>query len=400
MCANGTLHTYAVKMKDKKGNVGTESTQLGATTAAADTTVPSPNPPTFSSVPKGISTTAISMTATKASDDDETVLYKFTRVQAPSPTSGWTSSCSWTDTGLTPGNSYTYTLQVKDGHGNMTSITTSPSAVARDDTPPPLDTDFRLQWGIYPYTQLDKTVRLSASNQAETANVEYYYECVEQPSVNSGWTATQMWVTPAFTTDGTYNFRFKLRDTSPQHNESSWSATKPAKALTTNTYHDYTLAQLAAQPDSTLVRFSGKVTVTSGTSQTFTITPDTDYIISDVLVDGVSVGAVNAYAFTNVTDNHTIEARFEVFSGTVYTITASSGTGGTISPLGEVTVPQGTDRAFTITPSAGYTVRDVKVDGVSQGALRGFTFSNVTANHTISATFAPPAAARGWERLK
>jgi hypothetical protein len=107
MCANGTLYTYAVKMKDKKGNVGTESTQLGATTAAADTTVPSPNPPTFSSVPKGISTTAISMTATKASDDDETVLYKFTRVQAPSPTSGWTSSCSWTDTGLTPGNSYT-----------------------------------------------------------------------------------------------------------------------------------------------------------------------------------------------------------------------------------------------------------------------------------------------------
>ena len=68
-------------------------------------------------------------------------------------------------------------------------------------------------------------------------------------------------------------------------------------------------------------------------------------------------------------------------------ITASAGVNGSISPSGDVPVPYGTNRSFTITPVADYHVLDVLVDGVSVGAVTAYTFTNVTANHTISASF-------------
>jgi hypothetical protein len=129
---------------------------------------------------------------------------------------------------------------------------------------------------------------------------------------------------------------------------------------------------------------TGAVNVTCGDDQSFTITPDACYSIADVLVDGVSVGAVSSYTFTNVTANHTIDASFVV---NTYTITASAGPGGAISPTGAVSVTCGDDQSFTITPDACYSIADVLVDGVSVGAVSSYTFTNVTANHTIDASF-------------
>jgi hypothetical protein len=131
---------------------------------------------------------------------------------------------------------------------------------------------------------------------------------------------------------------------------------------------------------------SGAVPVDHGASQTFTITPDTGFQVADVLVDGSSVGAVTSYTFNTVTANHTISATFEVIPSS-HTITATAGSGGTISPSGSVNVNAGANQTFTITPNRRYKIKDVKVDGVSQGAISTYTFYNVTANHTISATF-------------
>ena len=72
---------------------------------------------------------------------------------------------------------------------------------------------------------------------------------------------------------------------------------------------------------------------------------------------------------------------------TYHTITATVETGGSISPSGSVSVADGASRTFSITPNADYAINDVVVDGVSQGAISTFTFTNVTANHTITATF-------------
>jgi hypothetical protein len=129
---------------------------------------------------------------------------------------------------------------------------------------------------------------------------------------------------------------------------------------------------------------SGSVNVTSGSNQTFTITPATGYDVDTVLVDGVSVGAVSSYTFSNVVAAHTISVSFKVKT---YTITASSGANGSISPTGSVLVNHGSNQTFTMTPSAGYTVSSVLIDGVSVGAVSSYTFSNVTAAHTISVTY-------------
>jgi hypothetical protein len=73
--------------------------------------------------------------------------------------------------------------------------------------------------------------------------------------------------------------------------------------------------------------------------------------------------------------------------GGPFTITAAAGTGGTINPSGAVSVNKGANQSFTITPNSGFTISGVTVDGASQGAITSYTFSNVQANHTISASF-------------
>lgn len=55
---------------------------------------------------------------------------------------------------------------------------------------------------------------------------------------------------------------------------------------------------------------SGAVSVNSGSNQTFNIMPDSGYEVSDVKVDGATVGAVNSYTFYNLSSNHTITATF------------------------------------------------------------------------------------------
>jgi hypothetical protein len=134
---------------------------------------------------------------------------------------------------------------------------------------------------------------------------------------------------------------------------------------------------------------SGAVLVALGGSQTFTITPDAGYQVRSVIVDGANRGAVTTFTFANVTANHTINAYFKQIT---YTITATAGSGGSISPLGTWTFNPGASQTYTITPAAGYHVADVLVDGASVGAVTTYTFTNVTANHTIAATFAANTA--------
>ena len=122
-----------------------------------------------------------------------------------------------------------------------------------------------------------------------------------------------------------------------------------------------------------------------GSNKSFVITPNLGYHIADIIVDGVSKmpdslrksieSTSYTYTFSNVTSNHTIQA---VFAPGVlqYVITATAGTGGTITPSGDVFVPQFGSQTFTITPDTGYGIKDVLVDGVSVGAVSTYTFDN------------------------
>ncbi|MBX4197952.1 peptidoglycan-binding protein [Candidatus Parcubacteria bacterium] len=151
---------------------------------------------------------------------------------------------------------------------------------------------------------------------------------------------------------------------------------------------NYTIAATAGVGGS--ITPTGSISVTSGGSQTFTISPNTGFQIQVVTVDGSSAGAPGVYTFSNITGNHTISATFTQIPVPTYSVTATASTGGTISPSGTNTVNQGTSATYIITPNLGFQVQSVVVDGVNKGSIQAYTFPNTTTgSHTISATFSP-----------
>ena len=94
---------------------------------------------------------------------------------------------------------------------------------------------------------------------------------------------------------------------------------------------------------------------------------------------------------TGSTGNRTYTAHWRYngsgHSYSYYTIKATAGAGGSISPSGNVSVREGRDQTFTITPDKGYAVANVKIDGKSIGAVKSYTFENVSRTHTIEVIF-------------
>ena len=120
----------------------------------------------------------------------------------------------------------------------------------------------------------------------------------------------------------------------------------------------------------------------------------------NVLPDDTRVKANTTYKwrFTPTDTNYTtltgeIELLYHKSNGgdssgySYYTIEATAGTGGSISPSGSVSVREGRDQTFTITPDKGYAVSNVKIDGKSIGAVKSYTFENVSRTHTIEVIF-------------
>lgn len=100
--------------------------------------------------------------------------------------------------------------------------------------------------------------------------------------------------------------------------------------------------------------------------------------------------SASATTFTMPSKDVTVKANWTYCgsSGThSYTIKATAGENGMISPSDTVKVRKGSHQTFTITPHNGYTVSDVKVDGQSIGAVTTYTFENVKKSHTIEAFF-------------
>ena len=89
--------------------------------------------------------------------------------------------------------------------------------------------------------------------------VEYFFHCVSGNGPDSGWLAKPCWQSPKVA-DGKYVYQFRIRDKSPQHNETPYSSTEDVVVSPLTGYHDYALNKLAALPEGTLVSFKGNVT--------------------------------------------------------------------------------------------------------------------------------------------
>jgi hypothetical protein len=129
-------------------------------------------------------------------------------------------------------------------------------------------------------------------------------------------------------------------------------------------------------------------TISSTGSQVFTATPSSGYQVATwTKTSGTATVSQsgNTYTVSNPSSAGAINVTFSLIN---HVITASAGSGGTITPSGSVNVAHGGNQTFNFTPSAGYEVASITVDGTTLSPASSYTFSNVTANHTISVTFA------------
>ncbi len=167
-----------------------------------------------------------------------------------------------------------------------------------------------------------------------------------------------------------------------------------------------TRATPTGAPKYTAITTSGKTLADAGLTTTgSTLNPNAGTLVwvdnaGNVLPGTTAVAANTTYKwlFTPADANYTtltgsIELYHKSSSGgggwyyTYYTIKATAGTNGSISPSGWTSVRDGRDQTFTITPDKGYAVAKVLVDGKSVGAVKSYTFKNVTKDHTIEAIF-------------
>ena len=169
-------------------------------------------------------------------------------------------------------------------------------------------------------------------------------------------------------------------------------ATMPAENLTITaqwTVNQYTIAYDLAggtaegNPDTYTIE-TGAFTLKNPTKSGYTFTG-----WSGTGLDGENNMTVTIP--TGSTGNRTYTAHWRYngsgHSYSYYTIKATAGAGGSISPSGDVSVREGRDQTFTITPDKGYAVANVKIDGKSIGAVKSYTFENVSRTHTIEVIF-------------
>ena len=182
-----------------------------------------------------------------------------------------------------------------------------------------------------------------------------------------------------------------------------------------NDYNDVTSAPFVlmikpatptGEPNYTKITTSGKTLKDAAlTTKGSTLNPSDGKLEwvddkGEPLPDDTTVKANTTYKwrFTPDDDNYTtltgeIELYRKSSSGgggwyySYYTIKATAGAGGSISPSGNVSVREGRDQTFTITPDKGYAVANVKIDGKSIGAVKSYTFENVRRTHTIEVIF-------------
>ena len=126
----------------------------------------------------------------------------------------------------------------------------------------------------------------------------------------------------------------------------------------------------------------GSNTITPLDRHTYVFIPDEGYRIKDVFVNGVSVGAVGFYTFTDVNCDQTLRVEFEKI---IYTVNVTSGENGSATP--SFTASLGERVRLDFKPKLGYKVSDVVVDGISIGAVDHYTFVSINSDHTVSVEY-------------
>ena len=290
-------------------------------------------------------------------------------------------------------NAYTVTLNTNGGtinNGNVTEYTYGVGATLPTDV---TRTGYTFK-GWYDNENLTGSPVTAISN-TETGNKEYWAKWEINQYTITFDTAGGSVVTPITQNYGTA-ITAPADPTKTGYTFTGWDraipATMPAENLTITaqwTVNQYTIAYDLAggtaegNPDTYTIE-TGAFTLTNPTKSGYTFTG-----WSGTGLDGENNMTVTIP--TGSTGNRTYTAHWRYngsgHSYSYYTIKATAGAGGSISPSGNVSVREGRDQTFTITPDKGYAVSNVKIDGKSIGAVKSYTFENVSRTHTIEVIF-------------
>jgi hypothetical protein len=198
----------------------------------ADATPPTPNPMTWATPPAAASETSITMTATTASDPSG-VEYYFTCTAGGGHDSGWQNSPVYTDTGLTPGTSYTYTVKARDKSLAQNPTTASDPAsiatAAADVTPPTPDP---MTFATAPAATSQDTITMTASTATDPNGVQYYFTCTAGGGHDSGWQGSTVYTDTGLIPATTYTYTVMARDLSLAQNPTVPSAAASATTAT------------------------------------------------------------------------------------------------------------------------------------------------------------------------
>ena len=290
-------------------------------------------------------------------------------------------------------NAYTVTLNTNGGtinNGNVTEYTYGVGATLPTDG---TRTGYTFK-GWYDNENLTGSP-VTAISGTEMGNKEYWAKWEINQYTITFDTAGGSVVTPITQNYGTA-ITAPADPTKTGYTFTGWDraipATMPAENLTITaqwTVNQYTIAYDLAggtaegNPDTYTIE-TGAFTLTNPTKSGYTFTG-----WSGTGLDGENNMTVTIP--TGSTGNRTYTAHWRYngsgHSYSYYTIKATAGTGGSISPSGNVSVREGRDQTFTITPDKGYAVANVKIDGKSIGAVKSYTFENVSRTHTIEVIF-------------
>ena len=121
-----------------------------------------------------------------------------------------------------------------------------------------------------------------------------------------------------------------------------------------------------------------------GSNVRFTITPNSNYVIDSIIVNGRKVDSINSYTFVYIENNNTIKV---VFKLKTYSIISSAGNNGNITPAGTSIVSSGDNISFIIVPNNGYDIDSILVDDAFQSPISILTLTNILKNTTVRVTF-------------
>ena len=190
---------------------------------------------------------------------------------------------------------------------------------------------------------------------------------------------------------GTYWYGMAVFDGAGNHLDERAAGLGPLqRSVTTLTY---TINASAGSGGS--ISPSGSFSKNAGDNQAFTGTPNANYVVNQWLVDsGVVQNGGTGYTLNNIQATHSVQVTF-TYVPPQYTISASAGTGGGISPNGSFLKNAGDNQSFTATPSISYIVNQWLVDsGVVQTGGTSYSLNNIQSPHNVQVTFTQASSPR------